>query len=130
MQALNDKIASYETNLKSKLNDDQIDMLLGNHVKNWSDESVQKGLAFRYRMGQTLYNDVTKIAFLPSTDTLNRRIRHVEFNPGVCSNFCEYMGVKSEGYSKIERHGALIMDECAILEGIIFLIFIISNFLL
>lgn len=116
IKCLEKKVEFFENCFKN-LNEDQIKALAGKKVRNWSDESIQKGLAFRLRMGRSLYNDISKIAFLPSYNTLCRRIQHIEFDAGVSNDFCRYLKNKTENYQTIERHGCLIFDECAILPG-------------
>lgn len=120
IEELESKINAFEKIFKAgNLNDDQIQLMAGRKVRNWSDDTLQKGLAFRFRMGRSLYNDLCKIAFLPSYNTLNRRIQNVEFDAGVSNSFCDYLKMKAENYQSIERHGGLILDECSILEGMI-----------
>jgi hypothetical protein len=61
----------------------------------WSAETVKKGLQLRFACGSAGYNLLLRQGFpLPNERTLQRRIQHIEFEPGVLHSVLKYMELK------------------------------------
>jgi hypothetical protein len=117
----NKKIKTENSTLKegldSFLNDDQ-KLSLGRQSMRgtkWSNETMMKAYKIRLACGSTGYEVVKELGQpLPSQRTLQRRIEHLKFSPGLLQEVLNVMKVKVNTMVEEERRCVILIDEMAI----------------
>lgn len=81
----------------------------------WSDETIMKAYKLRLTCGTTGYDVITEIGQpLPSQRTLQRRIEHLKFSPGILDEVLIAMKTKVDMMATEERHCAILIVEMTI----------------
>lgn len=62
----------------------------------WSNETVMKALKLRFSCGDTGYKDIISTGGLPlpSVRTLQEKLKHIDFRPGILSSVFNYLQTK------------------------------------
>ncbi|XP_058816766.1 uncharacterized protein LOC131680055 [Topomyia yanbarensis] len=103
---------------RKMFNEDQCKLLAGDvRVPKWSDDSIAKGLRARLHMSRSAYEMERKKLKLPSARTLNEKIQHLHFEPGILNEEFELMSTKIPFMEKDDLDCALVFDEMAIAQG-------------
>lgn len=101
---------------KQLFNDDQYQLLSGqvSKVYKWSGESITEGLRARFKMSHNLYERERKKLRLPSARTLNERLQHIHFKPGLLDEVYQLIESKIPFMMNADLDCSLIFDEMAI----------------
>ena len=109
---------SLERKMASIFNNDQIRALQVKSIR-WGNASVKKGIKLRFAAGPTGYKAVQDMGIpMPSLRTLQRRMQHLKFEPGILGEVFEMLRLKAEGMNDMEKECTLTLDEMAISEGV------------
>lgn len=61
----------------------------------WSNETLQKGMRLKFTCGATGYSTLLSEGYpLPSIRTIQRRLKNIDFKPGVLHNVFSLLKVK------------------------------------
>lgn len=106
-------------NLSTYFNEDQIKALKVTNSKGsrWDAETCEIAISLRYRIGLTNYEEVRKLVPLPSSTTLFRHIRPLEYSPGIHDAVIDYMKIIYCHFPAIERRGILLVDRMSLVPG-------------
>ncbi|KAH8040900.1 hypothetical protein HPB51_013070 [Rhipicephalus microplus] len=88
-------------NIKKYLSPDQLQGMWTSSMrgKQWSTETIQKGLKLRLACGSRGYNAVRELAVpLPSERTLQRRVANYKFSPGILHEVLKSLALKVKGW--------------------------------
>ncbi|KAH8024703.1 hypothetical protein HPB51_000667 [Rhipicephalus microplus] len=88
-------------NIKKYLLPDQLQGMCTSSMrgKQWSAETIQKGLKLRLACGSRGYNAVRELAVpLPSERTLQRRVENYKFSPGILHEVLKSLVLKVKGW--------------------------------
>ncbi|KAH8009190.1 hypothetical protein HPB51_012688 [Rhipicephalus microplus] len=88
-------------NIKKYLSPDQLQGMWTSSMrgKQWSTETIQKGLKLRLACGSRGYNAVRELAVpLPSERTLQRRVENYKFSPGILHEVLKSLALKVKGW--------------------------------
>lgn len=105
-----DKLAKF-------LNQDQIKLLEENRLNQWSNESIIKGLKFRYALSVHGFDFLRKSGYpLPSYSTIMRKIQEIKLNFGIFKDVLELLQFKVESMDATDKFCVLSYDEMCISE--------------
>lgn len=116
LQSLKSLALEKETMLSKFLNQDQLEALTSAGKKRkWSQDSIIKGLKFRFCLGVKGYQFLLESKYpLPSYSTLNRKLTNFKIQTGLFSCFWEPLKVKAAEMSELDRYCSLMIDEMEI----------------
>ena len=101
--------------LTSFLSSEQIEALDVGKKYHWTNESIIKGLKFRFALGKHGLNYLRSTGYpLPSYSTLNRRIQNVQFDFGVMETLLALLQSKIHAMIPEDRNCCLLVDEMEI----------------
>lgn len=101
--------------LESFLNPDQIKSLSEGRIGNWTNDSIVKGLKFRFALSVRGYEFLRSTGYpLPGYSTLNRRIQNFKLNFGIFNDIMELLRYKVESMSPEDRYCVISYDEMVI----------------
>lgn len=85
----------------------------------WSNETIKKALKIRFAAGQTGYKTLQELQIpLPGIRTLQRRMQCVKFEPGVLTEVFDFLKLKVDGLTELERECVLTLDEMAVTPSV------------
>lgn len=119
VQTLETKIKNdkYKKALVSLFNDDQIETLMTKkRNKNWSHETIQSALQFKFVCGRNGYDHLVEQGYpFPSLRTLRRKLQDFHFKPGIPNQMFEFLLHKKKYLEKeADLECGLVFDEMAI----------------
>lgn len=98
---------------------DQIKALCSRKVRQWSKRTVKKALLLRIKRGSSILNNVRKnFAPLPTSRTLNNRIKNLPFKHGILQFNIKVLAAIVENFTMTQRHFGLIFDEKSLTPGL------------
>jgi hypothetical protein len=81
----------------------------------WSTDTLIKAYKIRLTCGSTGYDVLREMGQpLPSQHTLQRRMEHLKFAPGLLNEILIQLKIKVETMKDEEKHCAILLDEIAI----------------
>lgn len=99
------------------LNEGQIQMLQKGRLAQWPNESIMKGLKFRFALSVPGYKYLRSTGYpLPSYSTLMRRIQDFKLEFGIFKDVLELLRVKVETMDRTDKFCILSYDEMQIKE--------------
>ncbi|KAM7314519.1 uncharacterized protein ISCGN_004303 [Ixodes scapularis] len=102
------------------LADDQVECIRRDGMRGgkWSDATVQMAMKLRCACGNKGYMCINEnVVPLPSVRTLQRKIEHVKFKPGILTELFPSLKAKVSTMLPEERNAALMIDEMQITAG-------------
>jgi len=119
IQKLKQGKANSENSISQFLTKDQIKFMGVKKMQKWHNKTIKKALQLKFSCGQTGYNTLLKQNYpLPSIRTLNRKIEHIKFEPGILSEIFHYLQSKVSLMQEHEKLCALTFDEMSIIPAI------------
>lgn len=83
--------------------------------RQWSIDSVVKGLKMRFSGSSSGLKCASDVVFpLPGKRTLQRRIQHIDFNPGILSQVLDAFGEELKNYELMDKDCVLLLDDMSI----------------
>lgn len=120
---LQEEVNSKEKIINKIFRSDQLKVLKENNSKGykWSNETVKEALQLKFSCGSTGYQTLLDKKFpLPSIRTLQRKIEHIQFKPGILKEVFSVMSHKVEVMDPDDRDCSLLLDEATIQMSHIF----------
>lgn len=110
---------SYKNIVSKILTKDQIDVLMGKKVPQYSPDTIYKAITIRYSMSQLSYERLKELYPLPSLATLKRYVQPLDFSEGVMPSVIEPLTaishrLSSEDPNHPKLQCILIADEMSI----------------
>lgn len=101
------------------MTEDQLKMINGKKKVGWKNESIKKALLIKIHGGKRVLDLVRNTCFpLPSAETINRRIKDLEFSSGILLFNLEVLKAKCQYLDSTQRHFGIVFDEKAIVPGL------------
>lgn len=107
-------------NLGKLFNEDQIELLYSNSKRpqKWSDGTILKALKTKFACKKSGYNHLISEGFPnPSLRTLRRKLKGVNFEPGIFDDVFTFLEAKVQHFSEHDKQCYLFIDEVSIIEG-------------
>lgn len=109
--------SSFEQKLSKYLSSDQIDCIKGKKIVKWSVKSISKALYLRKKGRQCLNMIIKQVIPLPSLSTCNRRIKEIQYAPGILYFNLDLLAEKCKNLTPQQRNFVIAFDEIAIIPG-------------
>lgn len=111
---------NHKTNLRKIFNVDQVTALSRKNMKfiHWSDETIEKSISLRYRVGTTAYSVIRDFVPLPTERTLAKRLENFHLLPGVNELPIKFLERCFSNYPAIMHRGVLVFDRMSIVQGV------------
>lgn len=106
-----------EKNLSKYLDNDQLEYIRGKKRVNWGVKSISKALFLRKKGKTTLDMVRTQIIPLPSLNTCNRRIKDIQFSPGILDFNLHLLEEKCKNLAPVQKNFTIGFDEIGIIPG-------------
>ncbi len=85
----------------------------------WSEKAIKTGLKLKFSCGTSGYEDILSEGFpLPAISTLQRKMEHLRFDPGVLTEVFDMLQLKVNRMGEEERWCSLTMDEVSIKKSL------------
>ncbi|XP_011858998.1 PREDICTED: uncharacterized protein LOC105556508, partial [Vollenhovia emeryi] len=88
--------------------------------KLWRPEAVRQALILKVKCGSSGYNEVRKHFSIPSLRTLQRRIEHIEFRPGIFEEVFNYLANEIPHHREEWKDCVIAFDEMSIEPRVMF----------
>lgn len=109
-----------ETSIGKYVGPDQIRAMITENSRGvkWNNDTIQKALKILFTCGSKGYDTVSEsLVCLPSIRTLQRRIQHFKFQPGILHEIFDALKDKVSTMNPADRDCCLFFDEMSIKEA-------------
>jgi hypothetical protein len=109
-----------EKGLKKVFAQDQLAALSRGTMRGtpWSQSTVKKGVKLRFACGTSGYNFLLDLGLpFPSVRSLQRKLEHVAFLPGIQHQTLELLSLKVKNTSHVKTFCCITLDEMSITAG-------------
>lgn len=114
---LSGEVTKLQNAMKTVFSEDQVKLLLGQRISQWSNEDIIKALKFRFALSVKGFAFLRDTGYpLPSYCTLMRRIQSLKINFGIFHDVLDLLRFKASNMDPSDRFCVVSCDEMLINE--------------